>query len=328
MKTFVSTLALIALATVAVAQGGGMDRNAMMKRMGPGISMQAADADGNREVTAAEWSGFTKSITSQDGTIELANVQSAILGKALDANKNGKFEKADLEQAFKTLDKDSDGAVSTEEMSPRRGGMRRPRGGEGEDGERPRRRGGEGEGGERRRRGGEGGQGGEGGKGGEGEGRGRGREGSGQGGGQGRERARRNRGSMVGRFAVRAVLGAADADQSRSITAEEWKSFLAKFEADEETGTIDSAKVTAELMKERKQPEGDEFGGMRRRFSLGSMLGLTTFDADEDGKLAQADFDKMFADLDKDADQVVTGEEMRPRRGGRRGGRGGDGKDV
>ena len=66
--------------------------------------------------------------------------------------------------------------------------------------------------------------------------------------------------------------------------------------------------------------------------SLGSMMGLGSFDADEDGKLAQADFDKMFTDLDENADKVVSSDEMSMRRrmGRRFGGRGGrdDGKDI
>ena len=54
---------------------------------------------------------------------------------------------------------------------------------------------------------------------------------------------------------------------------------------------------------------------------------------DSTGKLAKADFDKMFKDMDRDEDGTITAEELRPQwggRGGRRERRGekGDGKDV
>lgn len=336
MKTFVTMLALMALATTSIAQMG--DREGMMRRMGAGMVLGAADVDGNREVTADEWKKFTGSLADENGAVNLSALQSSLIARALDLDKNGKLEKADLEKPFTALDKDSDGAITEEEMragANRRRGARGGRGGE--DGEGRRRRGGdegEGQGRRRRRADGEDGQGGEdGANGGRG---GRGGEGNGRGRGMGREN-RNRRGDMLGRMLTRAVLGSADADQSRSISADEWGTFM-KNVSDEQTGAIDAAKLTTVLTKERAAPEGEgnENGRrMRRMFSVKSMLGQKTFDADSDGKLAQADFDKMFKDMDRDESGVVTAEELRPQsgnRGNRRerpgfGGRDG-GKDV
>ena len=114
MKTFVSMLALIALATTSLAQMG--DRDGMMRRMGTGMVLGAADADGNRSVTAEEWKKFTGPLADESGAVKLSTLQASLIARALDLDKNGKLEKADLQKPFANLDKDSDGAITEEEM--------------------------------------------------------------------------------------------------------------------------------------------------------------------------------------------------------------------
>ena len=118
--------------------------------------------------------------------------------------------------------------------------------------------------------------------------------------------AQRGGGGMMARFAGGMLTRVVDADKSGDVSTAEWTAFK-KSVTKKDALDVDALK--AKLM-------------------------APILDGNADGKLTTADLDKMFKDLDRNDDKIVSAEEMRGTggganrgRGGRRGQRGGEGRE-
>ena len=131
---------------------------------------------------------------------------------------------------------------------------------------------------------------------------------------EGRFKARRH-----GQRAARGggLIKAADADQSGSVTAEEWQQFTAALDGDG-----DGAISQDELRTYHEVRAGE---GFKSRGSRGSRGGgpMGQFDADKSGTIDAAEQQALFERLDANSDGEVSADEMPRGRHGRRGPRGG-----
>ncbi len=303
----ISTAGVIALTVGALtAQGRGRQRNPE-RQLGPVLAV-AADKDKDGEVTRDEWTALTKAVAGAEaGQVDATKLKSVVIGSMLDTNADGKLDDKDFAAFLKQLDKDGDGAVSSEEMSARRqrGSARRGSGEGGDQRGRNRgRRGGEGEGAE--------------GKAGEG----------GQRQQQSATAAGRYRRQIAPMFAR-----AADADKSGDVTAEEWMALLGGQKKGED-GAVNAAAVADMLMAKGKaqpaekavdgeeggQADGERRGRRSRNRGAGGLTGTLDrlLKPSEEGLIEAEKIEKVFADLDKDGDGVLTKEEIRPARRNRR----------
>ena len=128
-------------------------------------------------------------------------------------------------------------------------------------------------------------------------------------------------------FVSRMLVRAADENEDGAVTKPEWRGFLESLNASED-GVIDSDG----LARLRPSGRGGRGGGGGRggRGGSGRMAGM--LDKDEDGKVEVEDLEALFADMDKNDDGELRGDEV-PQGGfggfgggrGERGGRGGRG---
>jgi len=130
------------------------------------------------------------------------------------------------------------------------------------------------------------------------------------------------------------VAQEADRDRNRTVTAEEWQTFLDGL-ALEDDGSIDVAALAESLpeprMRHHRHRRGRRFGSAdggdegdrpTREEAL-----ATALDTDGDGTVTKADLQAIFDALDADADGAISSEEkpQRPRPMGRRARRAGKG---
>ncbi len=95
-------------------QGGGFD----YRRTIVGV----ADANGDGGVSADEWKAFTAGL-EQGGANDKARIKARVLAPGIDRNGDGQGTVGDLEEGFKTLDADANGALDATEISARRRGQ-------------------------------------------------------------------------------------------------------------------------------------------------------------------------------------------------------------
>jgi hypothetical protein len=109
-------------------------------RRAAGALFRAADADDSRDVTADEWSAFLAGlVVDADGAVSLGDLASKVHGPrfphgeaddpsrrdralthAYDRDGDGVVEVSDLQAIFDLADANADGALSRDELRPRR----------------------------------------------------------------------------------------------------------------------------------------------------------------------------------------------------------------
>ncbi len=274
----IASFVLLASFSALAQEGGDRPRRGRggfsgARMVGPMLAV-TADRNHDNTVTEKEWGSFADSLKAEDG-LDADMLKRQVFVALLDANTNGKLEISDLSARFKAMDKDGDGALAGDEMGNRRRGGRR-----GGDRDRDRDR------------------------------SLRTQDDEGQGGDRRRQPRRQRQGNTLERHqntAFRSIVQTADKDQSRDVTAEEWKEFLESLDA--KGGVIPEEKV-ASLMTGPEQPQEE---GRRRRggFGIGRMidfgLGL------RQGELTREKLDEIFAAIDANGDKKLDGDEM-PRR--------------
>ncbi|MFN0060644.1 MAG: EF-hand domain-containing protein [Planctomycetota bacterium] len=255
-----------------------------------------ADADSNGEVSAVEWTGLMTAITAipsaeagstATAVIDTATLKQMLFVNAIDRDKDHVLEVSDLQSAFAELDRNGDGAIANDEMTAGRRN-REPREPGGEGGNAPPAPGGNAPpaGGAPPATPPEGGA----------------------------PAERRPQLSRIQTTAMTSLVRVADKDASGSVSVEEWKSFLDMQKADAK-GAIGGEQVTA-LMKGIESTTAPAGEGERRPAGLGGMIdGMLK---GENGKaLGPDDLNKIFSDMDKNADKTLQKDEITPPRRGR-----------
>lgn len=109
------------------------------------------------------------------------------------------------------------------------------------------------------------------------------------------------------RRAAGALFRAADADDSRDVTADEWAAFLAGLVVDE-NGAVSLDDLASKVGGPRF-PHGEDGDTSRRDRAL-----LHAYDRDGDGVVEVSDLQAIFDLADADADGALGSSELRPRR--------------
>ncbi len=315
LKLIAALIVMLPLTLTAQDEGRRRGNRGFDRSRVAGLAVaRLADVNRDGSVTGEEWKRFLESVQGKDGNVDLKKLVRSAARHELDLNGNGTFDVQDLDTAFKTLDKDKDGALGEKELGANRGafGRRRGRGRSG-DGDRPKRRPGAGEG------------------------RGRGQGGDQAGEKRGRKRRSPRAASRVRvAAALRRLVRSADGNGDKTVTAEEWKAF--KSEVTDDRGVVDMKKIRARAKKKAEGAEksdgarkgrGDA-GRRGRRGQRGGMLSRL-LDPDGTGSVSMEKMNKLFSALDKNADGTLQKEELSPRRrrrGGEEGGRRRPGKDL
>lgn len=108
-----------------------------------GLVARRADANGDRVITREEWAAAVRTLTKEDGSLDLAGLtkslgihgmpvpggDTALLETLLDTNGDGQVDAQDLDGVFEKADKNGDGKVDHTELMPAGlGGMAVPHG--------------------------------------------------------------------------------------------------------------------------------------------------------------------------------------------------------
>lgn len=109
------------------------------------------------------------------------------------------------------------------------------------------------------------------------------------------------------RRAALALARAADADDSRDVSAEEWQAFLDGLVVDEETGAVSLDDLAAKLNPRHSAPEGADTTKRDAKLVKG-------FDRDGDGVVEVEDLQAVFDELDFSADGALTKREAKAKR--------------
>jgi Ca2+-binding EF-hand superfamily protein len=109
------------------------------------------------------------------------------------------------------------------------------------------------------------------------------------------------------RRAASALFRAADADESRDVTADEWSAFLAGLVTDE-NGAVSLDDLASKVHGPRF-PRGEDDDTSRRDRAL-----TRAYDRDGDGVVEVSDLQAIFDLADADADGALGSTELRPRR--------------
>lgn len=111
------------------------------------------------------------------------------------------------------------------------------------------------------------------------------------------------------------IIRAADADKDQRVTLAEWTKFVGSLGEDGTTALSDAA---LQALVGSSQRGGRGGRGRRGGRNMSRML-IRTLDADQSGTVEVSEVSGVFADLDKNGDEVVAGAEFgRSRERGRR----------
>ena len=120
------------IATPLAEALGGLMPASLKRLVAFGLVAQTADEDADRALTRAEWTAGVKTLTKEDGSLDLSGLKktagiqgmpfpggaAAILETLLDVNADGKVDAEDLQGVFEKLDTNGDGKVTEDELLP------------------------------------------------------------------------------------------------------------------------------------------------------------------------------------------------------------------